>query len=209
MEKQHEWVIPYIGDLLGVRNLIPIQSTSFSLRAYIANTLFYRRRKGTAYVLERLARDVTGWPAQVVEYFELLQTTQYMNHIRAFNAMPDLRNTNRLSLLDTPFDTLPHTVDVRHIYNRRGKHNIPNIGIYLWRLQNYPLVSVAASNAKSPNQHGYHFSPLGNPALLFGRPAGAGAEEDHDAGRQGQQRGVGDAPAGAGLLVVIEHARRR
>ncbi len=178
IETADEWVIPYIGDLLGVRNLTPITSTSFSLRAYVANTLYYRRRKGTAYVLERLARDVTGWPAQVVEFFELLQTTQYMNHIRLFNAMPDLRDTNRLNLLDTSFDTLPHTADVRHIYNRRGKHNIPNIGIFLWRLQNYPLQGVHARQAQAPNQHGYHFSPLGSPAPLFGAPAGAGAPEE-------------------------------
>ena len=42
----------------------------------------YRRRKGTAAMLEQLARDVTGWDARAVEYFELLATTQYMNHRR-------------------------------------------------------------------------------------------------------------------------------
>lgn len=178
IETADEWVIPYIGDLLGVRNLTPIKSSSFSLRAYVANTLYYRRRKGTAFVLERLAGDVTGWPAQVVEFFELLQTTQYMNHTRLFNTMPDMRSTNQLNLLDTPFDTLPHTADVRHIYNRRGKHNIPHVGIFLWRLQNYPMQTVAACQAGPPHSHGYHFSPLGNPAALFAAPAGAGADEE-------------------------------
>ncbi len=33
-------------------------------------------------MIETLARDVTGWPARVVEYFELLATTQYLNHLR-------------------------------------------------------------------------------------------------------------------------------
>jgi hypothetical protein len=155
IETGNEWVVPYIGDLLGVRGLNTLQNTAFSQRAYVANTLFYRRRKGTAYVLETLARDVTGWPAQVVEFFELLQTTQYLNHRRIFNTMPDLRDTNRLDLLDTPFDSLPHTADVRHIHNRRGKHNIPNIGVFLWRLQNYPLLNVTARQADAPNAHGY------------------------------------------------------
>lgn len=171
IETGDEWVVPYIGDLLGVRGLNTLQNTSFSQRAYVANTLFYRRRKGTATVLETLAHDVTGWPAQAVEFFELLQATQYLNHLRLFNTRPDLRKTNQLNLLDTPFDSLAHTADVRHIYNRRGKHNIANIGIFLWRLQNYPLLDVTARQAESPNAHGYHFSPLGNPAPLFNFPS--------------------------------------
>ena len=67
-----EWVVPYIGDLLGVRPLTPIEAAGFSQRGYVANTIAYRRRKGTAAVLEQLARDVTGWPARAVEFFERL-----------------------------------------------------------------------------------------------------------------------------------------
>ncbi len=178
IETSDEWVVPYIGDLLGVRGLNSIESTAFSQRAYVANTLFYRRRKGTAYVLGILAGDVTGWGAHVVEFFELLQTTQYMNHLRLCIAMPDLRQVNTLNLLDTPFDSLPHTADVRHINNRRGKHNIPNIGIFLWRLQAYPLQNVIARQAGSPHAYGYHFSPLGNPAPLFNAPQGTGFPEE-------------------------------
>jgi hypothetical protein len=170
IETSDEWVVPYLGDLLGVRGLNPLQNTSFSQRAYVANTLYYRRRKGTARVLATLAGDVTGWPAQVVEFFELLQTTQYLNHLRLFNTLPNLRNTHQVNLLDTPFDSLPHTADVRHIQNRRGKQNIPNLGIFLWRLQNYPLLNVTARQAAAPHAHGYHFSPLGGPAPLFNFP---------------------------------------
>ncbi len=178
IETSDEWVVSYIGDLLGVRGLNTLENTSFSQRAYVANTLYYRRRKGTAYVLATLAGDVTGWPAQGIEYFELLQTTQYLNHLRLFNTMPDLRKMNQVNLLDTPFDSLPHTADVRHINNRRGnparftrgRHNIPNIGIFLWRLQNYPLVDVTPRQAEAPHAYGYHFSPLGSPAPLFNKP---------------------------------------
>ena len=60
-------------------------SAELSQRAQVANTLAYRRRKGTAAVLEQLARDVTGWNASVVEFFQLLATTQYMNHLRPEN----------------------------------------------------------------------------------------------------------------------------
>ena len=173
IETADEWVVPYIGDLLGVRGLITIKTSAFSQRAYVANTLFYRRRKGTAWILGKLARDVTGWPALAVEYFQRLQTTQYMNHIRLFNSTPDLRDTNRLDLVEGPFDTLPHTADMRHINNRRGKHNIRNVGVFLWRLQNYALVD--ASPRQAAVGYGWHFSSLGNPAPLFNEPQGEGA----------------------------------
>src|SRR5690242_6345489 len=67
-----EWVVPYLGDLLGARGLQAIAPGMFSQRAFVANTLAYRRRKGTAVMLEQLARDITGWDARVVEFFLLL-----------------------------------------------------------------------------------------------------------------------------------------
>ena len=73
-----EWVVPYIGDLVGARRVFVFPGARFTERAFVANTMAYRRRKGTAAMLEQLARDVTGWNANVVEFFQLLATTQYM-----------------------------------------------------------------------------------------------------------------------------------
>ncbi|MEY2521177.1 MAG: hypothetical protein QOF24_2936 [Verrucomicrobiota bacterium] len=175
IETCEEWVVPYLGDLLGVRGLHPITDKTFSLRARVANTLAYRRRKGTAAMLEQLAHDSTGWPAHAVEFFELLNTTQNYNHLRPHNvSTPDLRRTDLLELLDTPFDRIAHTADVRHIANRRGKHNIPNVGLFLWRLQSYPLSSktgaVTALALASPPAGRFTFSPLGLDTPLFNRP---------------------------------------
>jgi hypothetical protein len=179
VETCDEWVVPYIGDLLGVRGLYPVSGTGFSQRAFVANTLSYRRSKGTVAVLERLARDVTGWPARAVEFFQLLATTQYLNHIRPGNhRTPDLRDTNRLNLLDGAFDQAAHTADVRHIASRRGRHNIPNVGLFLWRLQSYPLRGVKPRRAAAPHEYGYHFSPLGNPAPLFTAIGEAGSDPE-------------------------------
>ncbi|HEV2805971.1 MAG TPA: hypothetical protein VGW57_13695 [Chthoniobacterales bacterium] len=175
IETCEEWVVPYIGDLLGVRGLHAVSAPTFSLRARVAHTLAYRRRKGTAAMLEQLARDSTGWPAHAVEFFELLHWTQNQNHLRPKNAItPDLRRTAALELLDTPFDTIAHTADVRHIASRRGRHNIPNIGLFLWRLEAYPLNDHAgAINARrtgtAPNFR-FTFSPLGFDAPLFNSP---------------------------------------
>ncbi len=82
IETCDEWTVPYIGDLLGARPIRPVESAGVSMRAWVANTLAYRRRKGTALVLEQLARDVTGWPAAAVEFFQRLATTQHLNHVR-------------------------------------------------------------------------------------------------------------------------------
>ncbi len=171
IETCEEWVVPYIGDLLGVRGLHSVSQPTFSLRARVANTLAYRRRKGTAAMLEQLARDTTGWPAHAVEFFELLGTTQNYNHLRPHNLItPNLRRTEVLDLLDTPFDQIAHTVDVRHIASRRGKHNIPNVGLFLWRLQDYPLIGVTARAIADPADGRFTFNPLGLDAPLFNSP---------------------------------------
>ena len=162
------WVLPYIGDLIGYRSLHPISPDQVTPRAEVANTIGYRRRKGTASVLEQLARDVTSWNARGVEFFQLLAWTQFMNHIRLTNCYaPDLREWEPLERLGTAFETTAHTVDVRHIERGEGKYNIPNIGIFLWRLDAFRLRS---SPAVRVDDHRFLFSPLGANMLLFTRP---------------------------------------
>jgi hypothetical protein len=178
IETCEEWVVPYIGDLLGVRNLNAISGSSvISQRAYVANTISYRRRKGIAPVLEQLSMDVAGWRAHVVEFFELLATSQYMNHVRLHRPLvPDLRNMNQLDLLNTAFDTIAHSADMRHISSGRGKYNISNIGLFIWRLQNYPVTRSDAHilycplSPPSVNSEFFTFDPLGNNTQLFNQP---------------------------------------
>lgn len=171
IETCDEWVVPYIGDLLGVKGLFPLSPEIYSQRAYIANTLAYRRRKGTAAVLEQLARDITNWPARVVEFFELLGTTQHLNHVRLHNQRtPNLRDTDRLELIDGPFERAAHTADVRRIAQRHGKYNIPNVGLFLWRLDNYFVTRGQARLVSDPLDARYTFSPLGCNTPLFNLP---------------------------------------
>jgi len=170
-----EWLVPYIGDLLGVRNLHSGgDSGVYSLRSYVANTLRYRQRKGTAAVLEQLSRDITNYPARAVEYFKLLITTQYMNHVRTANAAtPDMRRWHTLELVDTPFDTIAHTLEVRRIAERAGRYNIPNIGLHLWPLQAYAILKGTATELApadaDPNTVCYRFDPRGD-LPLFNNP---------------------------------------
>jgi hypothetical protein len=163
-----EWVVPYIGDLVGARGLTAPPGSGFSERVQVANTLGYRRRKGTAAVLEQLARDVSGWNAHVVEFFQRLITTQYMNHVRRGNlASPDLRRWEPLELLPTPFDSLNHTLEVRRIASGRGKYNIPNVGLFLFRIGAYTSTE-AEPFAVDPRRH--TFNPLGLSLPLYNRP---------------------------------------
>lgn len=175
-----DWVIPYVGDLVGNN---PLHEVVVGPRADAAKTIYYRRRKATLPMLEELARDVTGWHAYAVAFFELLGWTQNLNHLR-YQAAPihdardpgvfdrvgtvNLRNADALDLLDGPFDVVCHTVDVRPTGRAEGWHNIPKIGFFLWRLRHYPLTGVTSRRAGAP--HRYHFSPLGNPAPLFTNP---------------------------------------
>ena len=171
IETCDEWVVPYIGDLLGVRGLHAIPATGvFSQRARVANTLAYRRRKGTATMLEQLSRDTTGWPARAVEFFQILGWNQNYNHVRpAAVRTPDLRRTNEVELLNTAFDTATHTVDVRRIALDRGRHNLPNVGLFLWRLQSYFLTNVTARATATVGF--YAFNPVAEQDRpLFNRP---------------------------------------
>ena len=143
--------MPYIGNLLGVRPIRAIESAGVSARAYVANTIAYRRRKGTAVVLEQLARDVTGWPARAVEFFTRLATAQHMNHVRLEpTATPGVRDAALAELADSAFDPFSHTLEVRNAATRGGRFNVPNVGIYLWRLRSY-AVGAGAPGDESPD----------------------------------------------------------
>lgn len=163
-----DWAIPYIGDLIGYEPLHSLGATRGLARAEVAHTLALRRRKGTAAVLEQLARDVTGWNARAVEYFQLLGSTQYMNHLRPSNHQaPDLRKWEPLARLGGAFESIAHTVDVRRIEKGSGRFNIPHVGIFLWRLNAY---RHTRSPALRVDDRRYLISPLGQPLQLFTNP---------------------------------------
>jgi hypothetical protein len=164
-----DWIVPYIGDLIGYRALHNVVPKIGSQRAEVAHTIGFRRRKGTAAMLEQLARDVTGWNARVVEFFQLLGWTQWTpNHIRPKNFYaPDLRQWETLENINGPFDTVAHTVDVRHVATGQGKYNIQNIGIFLWRLGAYSLTDSPAFPLDAKR---FLFHPLGYDTQLVTNP---------------------------------------
>jgi hypothetical protein len=164
-----DWVVPYIGDLLGVRGLHTLSGDIASMRAWIANTLNYRRRKGTHYAIGLLAEDVSGYGAVAGEMFERLGWNQHLDHLRDQSEFVDFRNINQLELVDTILDTTTKTVEVRRVNNGRGKYNIQNVALGLWRLHAYPLTNVRCQ-PRAGNPGEYFMDPLGRDVPLFNSP---------------------------------------
>ncbi len=159
-----EWVVPYIGDLVGARGISAIEGARYSRRAEVANTIGFRRRKGTASMLEELARSVTQWDAVVVEYFLLLATTQSMLHVRLDNlSFASIRNRDH-EYRNTPFDRTAHNAEVRNISRGSGQYNIPNIGIHLFPIQSY---AVTDGEPFAVDALRYTFDPLGRDIPLY------------------------------------------
>ena len=166
-----DWVVPYLADLIGYR---PLRGTGAAIRApraEVADTIGYRRRKGTAAMLEQLARDVSGWNARVVEFFRLIAWTQHLQHLRPeAAAFASLRSAAALELIGGAFDPFAHTVGVRRISSGRGRHNIPDIGIFLWRLEAFGLTDTPATPVDAEPSKRFRFNPLGADTQLVNRP---------------------------------------
>ncbi|HEY9600903.1 MAG TPA: hypothetical protein V6C85_04780, partial [Allocoleopsis sp.] len=166
-----EWVVPYIADLLWISSLSDRESTRLSHRSYVANTIAYRRRKGGSAILESITLDVTRWRSKIVECFDGVSVTQRVNHVRSNKGSTlDIRNKTTLDQLNSPFDSLSHTVDVRRIasqYPIRGQSNVLNLGLFVWRLQSYPMQKSSAVDLGGGH---YAIHPLGQDTPLFNRP---------------------------------------
>ena len=166
IETCEDWVVPYIGDLVGYE----VAFASKTPRRAVANYLRDLRRRGTLAQLEELANDVGGFPARAVEYYTLLGRTQSINHLNERGRIVDLRDEESLDLLDGAFDTLAHTVDLRGINppNPDGWHNIPTAAAWLWRLRSYTVTHAPAYFVQRGGGYFFYtFSALGNDAPIF------------------------------------------
>lgn len=189
IETSQRWVIPYIGDLVGniplhdldVAEAAATAESLFTdltgpdlaaanpvrLRADVAKTIHYRRRKGTPAMLEELSRDVTGWDTRLVEFFSLLDWNQHLEHLRPdCHGCPDLRSVDLCDRVDGPWDGATHTVDVREITAAEGWHNIPRLGLFVWRLVAQPRTRTVPRQVAGAAWK-FTFSPLGHDLPLW------------------------------------------
>ncbi len=186
IETCDDWVVPYIGDLIGYRQVHEagepgdVRTPQGRLRNNIliprrdaANTIRYRRRKGTLALFEVLANEAAGWPARAVEFYKRLGWTQHVNHLRLSRGRTaDLRDGNALDLIDGPFERLAHTVDVRRVISHRslGRYNIPSVGVFVWRLRAYSVTHAPACCIESVGPQCFTFGVLGHNTPLYNKP---------------------------------------
>ena len=181
------WIIPYIGDLLGVS---PLSGDPWTLRADVADAIALRRRKGTIHALELLAYDLTEWASFCLELRDTLAWHQNLNHQRpdiqstvrqmegiAYGGTVEIRDPALLSLIGTPFDPFSYYPDFKPVELGVLRRNLPDVAVFLWRLianQVGPSMPVwratTATGAALPlagQAVRFDIEPTGKPAVLF------------------------------------------
>ena len=187
IETCQDWVVPYIGDLVSYQRIYNAGHSEqlFTLlekqrqailipRREVANTVRDRKRKGTLTVLELLAKSIVGRPVQIVEFYKFLSRNANINHqnLSTLSRTVDLRQADALQKLSSPLVELAHLVDVRRIASKHhpGCYNIPNIGVFIWRLKAYSVTHTPAYCLEEVRSNCYTFSITGNDTPLYTRP---------------------------------------
>lgn len=190
IETCQDWVVPYIGALIGYT---PVSTTALAVRdargqarerilvprREVANTIRFRRRKGTLHLLEDLAEAVGGWPARAVEFYRLLAVTQNIDYLQmARGRTAELRDGAALQALGGAFDRMARNVDVRRVNSShaRGTANIPEVGVFVWRMRAYRVTRAPAYCYEEESANCFLFSALGNDCQLYVDPRSAGAD---------------------------------
>ena len=198
IETCQDWAVPYIGGLIGYQ---PVQSVSAAEacadcgggrndaepimipRREVANTIRYRRRKGTLAILDDIGGAVSGWPVRAVEFYRALAVAQNINYIHMDRGRTaDLRNVDALDAMAGPFNRTARNVDVRRTNSARfpGRGNIPEVGVYAWRLKSYSVTRTPAVCCEDVAPNCYQFNPLGHDIQLYVDPLAAKAGDPAD-----------------------------
>lgn len=175
-----EWVVPYLADLVGLlglpSDLGATADSGVSRRAVVANTVAYRRRKGTVAVVEQVVRDVTGWPSRAVEFHRLLATTTHVNHVRldrpAWGSVRDAAAAELESprIASGALTRLAHTGEVRRPRpgptGGTGRYGIGHLSAFASSTVVFDAVRVPARRMGSE----WAAHPLGWQTPLFAAP---------------------------------------
>jgi hypothetical protein len=172
-----DWVVPYIADLLGHgapgssgATRLAAGSAASAPRREVANLLAYRRRKGTAALLDELARDGAAWPALAVEMHRRVLGAQHLDHVHARRlGTPELHAVRTLAAGELPFDHSCHIADVRRPSNEesRGLYDAGGLALFVFRTQAFTVTSTSAHLREDIGDHCFTFSVLGNDAPLY------------------------------------------
>jgi hypothetical protein len=188
-----DWVIPYLADLLGTSHL---SGDPWTVRADVARTVRNRRRKGSLGAVESVVHALSGWAVHTVEMGERLVWNQHVNHQRpdsggiapltlspsisaaARGGTVTLRDPALLAFANGPFDPFAHVVDVKPPSLGVSGFNLPNLAVFLWRLEDYltpvakPCFRTIQSIPGAPAGFAtravrFDLHPQGEPMVLF------------------------------------------
>ena len=193
IESCDDWVIPYIAALVDT-NLVPAMDAR-GQRLDVANTINYRRRKGTLGLVEQLAADVTGWECRAVEFFRRLGRRRHgldpelgrpadsddPSSARRFQlaeglagqltgtaagGLADLRVAAGAAATGTAFDEFHHRVDVRRGVGALGWYGIHKVGLFLWRARSIEVDRATPVPVAGCPGH-FSFDPTGRQIALW------------------------------------------
>lgn len=201
-------VVARIGELVGVDARAGEAAGPGSHRTLVANAVARRRRKGVAAALEEVARDMSGWPVRVVEYYRLLTVTQHSQHpVAGRGATVDIRDRTALARQSGPFTSLATRPDVRRAATGQGRHNISNAALFVWRGESL-TVGPAPAGPVAGHPGCFTFHPLGvdAPLVLPAAPTGADRPGPYELPSRITRAALAEAPqrlVGTGLAVEI------
>jgi hypothetical protein len=190
IETCDDWVIPYIADLLAANLVASLDARGKRLDT--AKTVYYRRRKGTLGILEEIASDITGWDTKVVEFFRRMGRTRHgldpeigipqglqfpdplqqaegligaVTHT-GIGGWADLRNAYGASKAHSAFDEFFHMADFKRGIGMVGWHNVPRLGVFVWRLKSFGVDQTTPVAVQGCPGH-FTFDPTGRQIPLF------------------------------------------
>ena len=209
-----DWVVPYIGALVGARILETRDSQS--ARMQVANTIRDRRAKGTARALAGRAQAVMSAPAEAIEYATHVVHTFNPNFPGDSRAMTTAINGPGGRVLGLPSTIGQRVVELRDM--REGGRFAPrNVGARVWTTRSVAHSEVVPSQVGGGQAGRFRFDPLGRDIVLWSQPASRSLEHPRLAPRQIPGpiplTAAVDAPdayygPGKGLLLVIDQTEK-
>ena len=172
IETCEQWKIPYLGDLFAVQGLGAGSAELPSHRRLVANTIAYRRHKGTPAALGRVAEDLTGWDCHIRLSRDRTAFTHDLRSPRPARAgSADLKGGKVLDETGEVSTQHPQTLDLRQDPAKADAGSVlESLELELYRLESNPVSGgEAPPDAGDPGRR-YRFHASGVDTRLFNQP---------------------------------------
>lgn len=208
-----DWVVPYIGALVGAR-IVDVGDAQ-SARQQVADTIRNRRAKGTTRALANRTRNVMVAPAEAIEYAAHIVQTYNPNFPGDGRAMTTAINGPAGRRLGLPSTIGQHLVELRDM-QEGGRFAPQNVGARVWTRRSIPHSETVPAPVAGGQPGRFRFDPLGRDIALWSIPRSL-TDEDKERSRLTPDQIPGPIPLiaavdrpedyyGAGKSVLIDLA---